>query len=116
VAGVRRECASRDPYSRARCRHADQADGARHIIADKGCDADALRKELRSRGKVPVIPGRSNRKRRIDFNRARYCERHRVENAFCDINDFRSVATRYDKLPRNFLSAVALAILVRFWL
>ena len=93
-----------------------RADGARYIIADKGYDADALRKELRSRGKVPVIPGRCNRKRKIVFDRARYRERHRVENAFCDIKDFRRVATRYDKLARNFLSAVALAILVRFWL
>lgn len=93
-----------------------RADGARYIIADKGYDADALRKELRSRGKVPVIPGRCNRKRKIVFDRARYRERHRVENAFCDIKDFRRVATRYDKLARNFLSTVALAILVRFWL
>ncbi|MCP2679413.1 IS5/IS1182 family transposase, partial [Maricaulaceae bacterium NA33B04] len=36
--------------------------------------------------------------------------------AFCRIKDFRRVATRYDKLARNFLSAVALAILVAFWL
>ena len=93
-----------------------RADGARYIIADKGYDADALRKALRSRGKVPVIPGRCNRKRKIAFDRARYRERHRVENAFCDIKDFRRVSTRYDKLARNFLSAVALAILVRFWL
>ncbi|MCC5995433.1 MAG: transposase, partial [Oceanicaulis sp.] len=39
-----------------------------------------------------------------------------VENAFCRIKDFRRVATRYDKLARNFLSAVALAVLVAFWL
>jgi len=94
----------------------NRAEGARYIIADKGYDADAIRKELRSRGKVPVIPGRCNRKRGIAFDKARYRERHRVENAFCDIKDFRRVATRYDKLARNFLSAVALAILVRFWL
>lgn len=93
-----------------------RAEGARYIIADKGYDADALRRGLRSEGKVPVIPGRCNRKRRIIFDKARYRERHRVENAFCDIKDFRRVATRYDKLARNFLSAVALAILVRFWL
>ena len=93
-----------------------KAEGARYIIADKGYDVDALRRELRSEGKVPVIPGRCNRKRRIVFDKARYRERHRVENAFCDIKDFRRVATRYDKLARNFLSAVALAILVRFWL
>jgi hypothetical protein len=32
------------------------------------------------------------------------------------LKDFRRVATRYDKLARNFLFAVALATLVAFWL
>ncbi len=65
---------------------------------------------------MPVIPGRSSRKRQILYDRARYRERHRVENAFCRIKDYRRVATRYDKLAANFLSGVALAILVAFWL
>jgi transposase len=65
---------------------------------------------------VPVIPGRSTLKRRIVFDQARYRERHRIENAFCRIKDFRRVATRYDKLAANFLSAVALAVLLAFWL
>ncbi|MEM1020619.1 MAG: IS5 family transposase [Pseudomonadota bacterium] len=93
-----------------------KAEGARYMIADKGYDADALRQELRSRGKVPVIPGMCNQKRRVVFDRGWYRERHRVENAFFDIKDFCRVATRYDKLARTFLSAVALAILVRFWI
>ncbi|NKD56100.1 IS5/IS1182 family transposase, partial [Haematospirillum sp. H4485] len=38
------------------------------------------------------------------------------ENAFCRIKDFRRVATRYDKLDRNFLSDVALATLLAFWI
>lgn len=63
-----------------------------------------------------MIPGRCNRKRKIVFDKATYRERHRVENAFCDIKDLRRVATRYDKPARNFFSAIALAILVRFWL
>jgi transposase len=71
---------------------------------------------LRQAGAVPVIPGRSTRKRRIVFDKARYRDRHRVENAFCRIKDFRRVATRYDKLAANFLSTVALAVLVAFWL
>jgi transposase len=65
---------------------------------------------------VPVIPGRITRKRRICFDRARYRDRHLVENAFCRLKDFRRVATRYDKLAANFLSAVALAALLVFWL
>lgn len=88
--------------------------GARRLLADKGYDANAIRKELRQSGVIPVIPGRSNRKRKIVYDRQRYRERHLIENAFCRIKDFRRVHTRYDKPVRNFLSAVA--VLVAFWL
>jgi transposase len=87
-----------------------------HLIADKGYDADALRRRLRHEGCVPVIPGRSNRKRKITLDKRRYRDRHLVENAFCRLKDYRRVATRYDKLAGNFLSAVALAALVAYWL
>jgi transposase len=90
--------------------------GARYLLADKGYDADGLRKHLRRSAIVPVIPGRSNRKRVIRYDKRRYKERHLIENAFCRLKDFRRIATRYDKLARNFLSAVALATLVAFWL
>jgi len=39
-----------------------------------------------------------------------------IENAFCCLKDFRRIATRYDKLADNFLSAIALATAVAFWL
>jgi transposase len=93
-----------------------RAHGARYILADKGYDADALRRCVRQAKAVPVIPGRITRKRRIAFDRQRYRERHLVENAFCRIKDFRRVATRYDKLADNFISAVALAAVLAFWL
>jgi len=90
--------------------------GARYLLADKGYDADALRRSLREKGVTPVIPGRSNRKRKINSDENRYRERHLVENAFCRLKDFRRVATRYDKLARNFFSAAALATLLAYWL
>ena len=90
--------------------------GARYLLADKGYDANSLRKHLRQSAIVPVIPGRSNRKRVIRYDKKRYKSRHLIENAFCRLKDFRRVATRYDKLATNFLSAVALATLVAFWL
>ncbi len=62
-----------------------------------------------------MIPGKANRKRKIPLDKARYKSRHLVENAFCRLKDFRRVATRYDKLARNFLSAVALAAALAFW-
>lgn len=92
------------------------ATGARYLLADKGYDANAIRKTLRQNGKVPVIPGRINRKRKIAYDKRRYKDRHLIENAFCRIKDFRRAATRYDKLARNFLSTIALAILVAFWI
>lgn len=88
----------------------------RRLLADKGYDADALRRELRQCGTVPIIPGRSNRKKPIRYDKARYRERHLIENAFCRLKDFRRIATRYDKLARNFLSAVAIAVLIAYWI
>jgi transposase len=92
------------------------AQGARYVLADKGYDADALRRTLRQAGAVPVIPGRTNRKRKIALDKQRYRDRHLIENAFCRLKDFRRIATRYDKLAANFLSAVALATILAFWL
>ena len=88
----------------------------RYVLADKGYDADALRRSLRQAGAVPVIPGRRSRKRVIRYDKQRYRDRHLIENAFCRLKDFRRVATRYDKLAANFLSGVALATAIAFWL
>ena len=79
-------------------------------------EADALRRSLRQAGTVPVIPGRRGRKRAIRYDKQRYRDRHLIENAFCRLKDFRGVATRYDKLAANFLSGVALATAIAFWL
>ena len=57
--------------------------GARYLLGDKGYDANALRRSLRKAGTVPVIPGRSNRRRKIVYDKARYKDRHLIENAFC---------------------------------
>ena len=82
----------------------------------KGYDADQLRRSLQDAGAVPVIPGRRNRKRTIRCHKARYPGRHLIENAFCRLKDFCRAATRYDKLAANFLSRVALATALAFWL
>ena len=58
-------------------------------------------------------PAGITRKKRSATTATRYNDRHLIENAFCRLKDFRRVATRYDKLAANFLSAVALAALAR---
>ena len=94
----------------------ERAGRMRYLLADKGYDADRLRRSLRDADTVPVIPGRRNRKRAIRYDKDRYRSRHLIENAFCRLKDFRRVATRHDKLAANFLSGVALATALAFWL
>jgi transposase len=93
-----------------------QAGRMRCLLADKGYDADQLRRSLRDAGAVPVIPGRRSRKCAICYDKERYRGRHLIENAYCRLKDFRRVHTRYDKLAANFLSGVALATAMAFWL
>ena len=73
-----------------------------------------MRKRIRVDGVKPIIPGRINRKRAIRYDEKRYKDRWRIEAAFCRLKDFRRIATRYDKLAVNFLSAVALATIIAF--
>ena len=87
----------------------------RRLIADRGYDADTLRRDLRAAGTMPIIPGRRTRRRPIRHDQSRYKDRWRIEAAFCRLKDFRRVATRYDKLASNYASAVALASIVAFW-
>jgi len=76
-----------------------------------GCGGSCARQEPLRSFRVGA-----NRKRTIRYDKQRYRDRHLVENAFCRLKDFRRVATRYDKLANNFLSGVALATAVAFWL
>ncbi len=49
------------------------------------------------------------------LDKRRYCERWRIEATFNRPKDFRRIATRYDKLARNYASALALAAAIAFW-
>jgi transposase len=85
-------------------------------LADAAYDSDAIRALLIARGGTPVIPNNPTRKRKHPFDRAAYRLRNVVERTFCRLKDWRRVATRYDKLARNFLAAVTIASIVTYWL
>ena len=85
-------------------------------IADAAYDSDALRGLLRARGTRPVIPNNPTRKRRHPFDARAYRRRNVIERTFSRLKDFRRIATRYDKLASTFLSAVAIACIVSYWL
>ena len=54
------------------------------------------------------LPPKANRKAKRDCDFALYCERNLVERFFNKIKHYRAIATRHDKLARNFLAAVQL--------
>jgi transposase len=85
------------------------------LIGDAGYDATELRQELAFRGTATVVPTIATRKHQWSFNRETYKARNLVERMFNRLKDFRRIATRYDKLARNFASAVALVAAVLWW-
>lgn len=61
-------------------------------------------------GMIPVIPTRANTKQsNPEFDSYLYKLRHLVENVFARLKHFRSIATCYEKLARNFKSMLYLA-------
>jgi len=80
----------------------------RALLGDKAYDADPLL-DL-ARGQItPMIPPKANRKVQRACDYALYCKRNLIERFFNKLKHFRAIATRYDKLARNFLAGVQLA-------
>jgi len=80
------------------------------IVADKGYDSEHIREQITKKGARVVIPRKRNSlKGNADMDWGLYRYRHLVENAFARLKHYRAVATRYDKLKRNYESMVAMA-------
>ena len=89
---------------------------AKHMLADCGYDADWFRNALLEKSILPCIPSRKNRKQPISHDEERYKSRHKIEVMFGRLKDWRRIAMRFDRSPTVFLSAIALAALVIYWL
>ncbi|MDA9823872.1 IS5 family transposase [Paracoccaceae bacterium] len=89
---------------------------AEWLLGDRGYDADWFREELVTMGINPCIPGRKSRSKAIKYDKRRYKKRNRIEIMFGRMKDWRRFATRYDRCPKVFMSAIALAATVLFWL
>ncbi|WP_241503296.1 IS5 family transposase [Komagataeibacter melaceti] len=89
---------------------------AEWMRADRGYDADWFRDALEEKGIKPCIPGRKSRGKPIKYDRRKYKRRSRIEIMFGRLKDWRRVATRYDRCPTVFFSAICLAATVMFWL
>ena len=82
---------------------------AQYTIADRGYNDEEFRLLIRQNSSIPVIPRRNNSiVGNDDIDWALYKNRHLVENLFARLKHFRAIATRYDKLARNYASVIAI--------
>ena len=68
------------------------------------------------RGISPCIPSKTNRKIPITHDRTLYRQRHKIENMFGRLKDWRRIHTRYDRCAHTFFSAICIAATVIFWI
>ena len=94
----------------------DDMPKAQWLLGDRGYDADWFRKALAERDITACVPSKKNRKIAIPHNAGLYRQRHKTENMFGRIKDWRSIHTRYDRCAHTFMSAICIAATVIFWL
>lgn len=86
------------------------------LIADRGYDSTWFRQALVTKGIEPCIPSSRSRKIPYPYDKALYRQRHKVENLFAKLKDWRRIATRYDRCAHTFFSAICIAATVIFWI
>jgi transposase len=88
----------------------DKLPHADYTVADKGYDSEEIRNQIRDKSSTPIIPRKKSSKTgNADVDWGLYKYRHLVENIFARLKHFRAIATRYDKLKRNYASMLAMA-------
>ncbi|PYE31738.1 IS4 family transposase [Rhizobium sp. PP-WC-1G-195] len=86
------------------------------LIADRGYDSTWFPQALVTKGIEPCIPSSRSRKIPYPYDKALYRQRHKVENLFAKLKDWRRIATRYDRCAHTFFSAICIAATVIFWI
>ncbi len=88
------------------------------LLADKGYDAEALRRDCGQYRMQPVIPLRSMKRKpkpglpRL-FDRPKYWQRNIIERMFGWLKENRRIVTRFDKLAKSYVAMVSLACSMR---
>jgi len=89
---------------------------AKALLADRGYDADWFRDALADRNVEVCIPPKLNRKIQIPYDKALYRKRHKIEKMFGKLKGWRCIRTHYDRCAHTFMSAIAIAAIVIFWM
>jgi transposase len=88
---------------------------AARVLADIAYDSDKLHEFLIARGSTPVTKANPTRKKIPPFDKASYKGRNVIERAFSHLKDWRRVATRYDRLARNFAALFRCQFVASAW-
>ena len=75
----------------------------------KAIEPNHVLEYLAQRNIEAVIPPKANRVEQRAYDRHVYKDRNLVERFFCRLKLFRRIATRYEKLARNFFGMLSLA-------
>lgn len=87
---------------------------AGHVLADKAYDTYAILEFVEASGAQPIIPQRTCMPRERAFDPVKYKLRNRVERTIGKLKQLRRIATRYDRIPQNYLASLCLAA-ISFW-
>ncbi len=91
----------------------EQLPACEYLIADKGYDSEKIREEIVAVGSIPVIPRKKNSLiGNTKLDKCLYKYRHLVENTFARLKHFRAIATRYDKLKRNYIGMLSIGLCI----
>jgi len=82
------------------------------LVADKAYDCDRFRSWLRSKGVIPCIPPRRNRKGRRRRWADEYKKRWRVERTFAWLGNFRRLVVRWERLAMMYEAFCILACII----
>jgi transposase len=80
------------------------------LIADRGYDSNWFSEALAKRGCESCIPSTKSRKIPLPYDKALYKQRHKIENLFAKLKDWRRIATRYDRCAHTFFSSICMAV------
>ncbi len=67
------------------------------LLGDKGYDDDWFRQALEERGNVDASERSEIARRLIEHDRILYRQRHKIENMFGRLKDWRRIYTSYDR-------------------
>ena len=78
------------------------------VICDRGYSSALWRAAIRLVGAEAVVPAPRSHPQ-VDYDRAAYRRRHRVEQVWGRLKEWRAVATRYEKTASSYLGVLYVA-------